>query len=160
MNDRPTPLGRSPVRAPDSVTDAAALLDETFRLHRALNRAAEEMAAACGLTATRWQLLDGVEESGGTVSSLARRLGLTRQSVQRTARCLEAEGYILFADNPDHSRAGIMRLTEEGERVLERLAAARAAWLESLGEGLPSANMRIAAGIMRGLLGRIPSDEA
>ena len=155
METGPTPLGRASARSPEGVEAAASLISETFRLHRELMRAAEALAASCGLTASRWQLLDAVAEREGTVSSLARRLGLTRQSVQRTARELEAQGYLRFTDNPDHRRAGLARLSDKGLAAVQTLAEKRSQWLAAASRGLPTANIRIGVGMLRGLIGRL-----
>ena len=155
-----TPLGRPPAHRSEAGQDAATLIDETFRLQRRLMDVARDMAAASGLTAARWQVLSALRDRAGTVSSIARSLGLTRQSVQRSARGLEADGFLAFSDNPEHCRADLASLTEKGVEVLEELTARQAAWLEALSEGLPPANIRIGVGMMRGLLRRLSGDSA
>jgi len=135
--------------------EASRLMTEGFRLWKAFLQCSESMAAENGLTTARWQVLDGLRERSATVASLARQLGLTRQSVQRTAGRLEADGFVRFNENPEHKRAALMRLTQKGKAALARLDQAQATWLETVTRELPPANLRIAIGMLRGLTGRI-----
>ena len=68
-----------------------------------------------------------------TVSQAGRRLGTTRQAVQRTADDLIARGLATARPNPDHRTSPFIRLTPEGlallERISARAAASRQRWL-------------------------------
>jgi len=55
-----------------------------FRLHGHVLHAADVMSADAGLSGARWQVMKVVARRAMTVSQVARRLGLQRQSVQRT----------------------------------------------------------------------------
>ena len=55
-----------------------------FRLHGQVLHAADVMSADAGLSGARWQVMKVVARRPMTVSQVARRLGLQRQSVQRT----------------------------------------------------------------------------
>jgi DNA-binding MarR family transcriptional regulator len=52
---------------------------------------------------------------------IARRLGVTRQSVQRTADAIVADGLATFEPNPDHKRSPLVSLTPRGLEALERI---------------------------------------
>ena len=56
-----------------------------------------------------------------TVASVARMVGLTRQSVQQTADAMEAEGLITYIENPHHRRAQLMEPTAAARAALARL---------------------------------------
>src|SRR5947208_9580394 len=45
---------------------------------------------------------------------IARQMGLTRQSVQRTVDLLAADGLVAFADNQHHRRAKLVDFTPRG----------------------------------------------
>src|SRR5215831_14660618 len=93
----------SETEAPPQSGGGAALTELillVFRLNGRLLEAAEAMAAAGGLTAARWQVLGGVLDEPRSVSAVARRMGLTRQSVQRLANVLVAEGFARWEPNP------------------------------------------------------------
>jgi DNA-binding MarR family transcriptional regulator len=51
-----------------------------------------------------------------TVPQIARRMGITRQSVHATVKRLVADGLVELAPNLDHRRSQLVRLTELGER--------------------------------------------
>lgn len=92
---------------------------EVFRLNGALIAAGDELVAPLGLTSARWQVMGAVAEADGglPVAGLARNMGLVRQSVQRIADELAADGIVRFAPNPHHRRAKLVQLTERGEAL-------------------------------------------
>ena len=128
---------------------------ETFRFHDALLAARDELANEFGLTNARWQVLGAVWDAPRTVSSVARFIGLTRQSVQRTTLRLAEDGFVELADNPEHARAKLVMLTEKGDSTLQSLSKRQAAWVSELAEDLPPVNIRIGVGMIRGLINRL-----
>ena len=76
-----------------------------FRLNGFLLHAADRLTAGSGLTTARWQVLGAVLHEPLTVAAIARDMGLTRQSVQRTADLLVEEGLCEYSPNPAHRRA-------------------------------------------------------
>ncbi len=65
----------------------------------------DELVGDRGLSTARWQVLGMIVGGPLTVTAIARRMGLTRQSVQRTANCLVVDGFAEAAANPDHQTA-------------------------------------------------------
>ncbi|HVV92218.1 MAG TPA: MarR family winged helix-turn-helix transcriptional regulator, partial [Hyphomicrobiales bacterium] len=59
-----------------------------------------------------------------TVPQIARRLGVTRQNVQRIADLLVADSAARYAANPDHRTSPHLVLTPAGTAALARLTAA------------------------------------
>jgi DNA-binding MarR family transcriptional regulator len=108
----------------DAVSDLAV---EVFRLNGALLAAGDALVAELGLTSARWQVLGAIALSPAPlpVAHIARNMGQTRQSVQRIANELEAEGLLRFAPNPHHQRAKLVLLTERGRKAFD---AAMARW--------------------------------
>ncbi|PYE21154.1 DNA-binding MarR family transcriptional regulator [Williamsia limnetica] len=100
------------------MSDPQQLLSEsaltTFRLNGQFLAVAEALAAPAGLTATRWQVLGAVLSEPLSVSDIAREMGITRQSVQRTADLLARQGLVTYRDNPAHRRAKLVEVTEAG----------------------------------------------
>ncbi|WP_285733469.1 MarR family winged helix-turn-helix transcriptional regulator [Nocardiopsis sp. ATB16-24] len=92
-----------------------------FRLNGQLLSVAEELARSAGLTAARWQVLGAVTTEPLSVSAIARRLGTTRQSVQRLADLLVEQGLAEYRPNPAHSRAKLLAPTERGLDTLRRI---------------------------------------
>lgn len=102
---------------------ASRLALEVFRLNGALIAAGDSLAAPLGLTSARWQVMGAVAEARGglPVAGLARNMGLVRQSVQRVADELAAEGLVRFVPNPHHRRAKLLQLTERGEALFAKV---------------------------------------
>lgn len=141
MIDRHTPIGQK-------LTD---LILETFRLNGALLACGDELVRDLDLTSARWQVLGAVALEGRplTVAQIARRMGLSRQAVQRVANDLTAEGLATFLDNPDHKRAKLLALTEQGRSAYAEADARQIAWVNALGEGLDPSAVGQAVAIMR-----------
>src|SRR3954467_8686800 len=83
----------------------SALVARVFRLNGLLAAAGDTLSRPAGQTSARWQVLAMLENGPATVATTARTLGLARQSVQRTADLLEADGLVVYLDNPRHRRA-------------------------------------------------------
>src|SRR6476660_628987 len=77
----------------------SGLVIRVLRLNGLLTAAGDALARPAGQTSARWQVLAMVERGAYTVAETARTLGLARQSVQRVADLLEADGLIAFNDN-------------------------------------------------------------
>ncbi|GAC67257.1 MarR family winged helix-turn-helix transcriptional regulator [Gordonia soli] len=107
-----------------------------FRLNGQFLALAEELAASAGLTATRWQVLGAVLREPASVSEIARIMGITRQSVQRTADLLVADGLAEYRDNPAHRRAKLVAPTSAGYDALDRINPAHRLAAQALAERL------------------------
>lgn len=97
---------------------------------------AEELARPAGLTAARWQVLDAILGTPLPVAGIARVMGITRQSVQRIADLLVAEGLAEYLPNPAHRRAKLVRPTEAGYAAVRRIEPAHAVVAERLANQL------------------------
>ena len=98
---------------------------ETFRLNGALIALGDAVAAPVGLTSARWQVMGAIAEARGElpVSSLARNMGLVRQSVQRIVDELTALGLLHSVPNPHHRRAKLVQLTGPGAALFNEVNA-------------------------------------
>jgi DNA-binding MarR family transcriptional regulator len=99
------------------------LVADVYELAGASRQSSERTAAAHGQSVARWHLMSVFSDQPLTVPSAARRLGLARQSVQRVADDLLADGMIERGDNPDHQRSALYSLTATGRRTLDRIVA-------------------------------------
>ncbi|MFJ3161787.1 MarR family winged helix-turn-helix transcriptional regulator [Streptomyces kanasensis] len=108
-----------------------ALLSRTalgvFRLNGQFLAVSEELARPAGITAAWWQVLGAVLREPLPVSGIARTMGITRQSVQRVADLLVERGLAVYAPNPAHRRAKLLRPTEEGRAAVARVDPGHAA---------------------------------
>ena len=103
-----------------------------FRLNGQLLNVAEDMARPAGLTAAWWQVLGAVSEGSLPVAGIARQMGVTRQSVQRIANILVAEGLAEYLPNPAHRRAKLLQPTDAGREAISRINPAHAQFADKL----------------------------
>jgi DNA-binding MarR family transcriptional regulator len=97
------------------------LVAEVFELAAALRRDGETIAKLAGQTQARWQVMWIAATGRLSVAMIARRLGITRQSVQRVADAIVAEGLASFEPNPDHQRSPLLILTPTGQQALDTI---------------------------------------
>lgn len=128
---------------------------EIFRLNRALLDAGDVLTAPAGLSSARWQVLGVVEHGPVTVADVARRMGLTRQSVLEAANALAAEGFVDWHDNPRHRRAKLMRLTAKGRRAMKVVTRRHAEWANAIGRAHDRGALRAALHTLRSLSERL-----
>jgi DNA-binding MarR family transcriptional regulator len=142
-----------PELPPQSEAGAALtqLILLVFRLNGRLLEQAERMASAGGLTAARWQVLAGVLDEPRPVSEIARRMGLTRQSVQRLANLLVEEGFATWEPNPRHRRAKLLKPTRQAYAAIRRVSTRQHPWSSAVGDDVGERELRDAAAT----LGRI-----
>jgi DNA-binding MarR family transcriptional regulator len=119
--------------AGEALTD---LILEIFRVNGDLLASGDELTRDLGQTSSRWQVLGAIRSREDTVSGIARVMGLTRQSVQRTTDLLAEDGLVEYVDNPVHRRAKLVRLTDRGRAFLGDLAPRQAAWANGLAKAI------------------------
>lgn len=141
--------------AGDALTD---LIFRTFRLNGLFLAAAEEMARPAGLTAARWQVLGAVLREPLTVSDAGRAMGLTRQSVQRLADALVADGLAELVENPRHRRAHLLRPTRAGWDAIAVIRPLQHDFTHHVTEGMDADELRAAVAVMDRLIARMEAD--
>ena len=98
------------------------LVTQLVTVSGAVRKWADAVAASHGQTHARWQVLATLQgQREMTVPQVARRLGLTRQSVQRVIDQLFAEGLVTWCRNPDHKTSPLLRLSDAGEGLAQSL---------------------------------------
>ena len=112
--------------------DIGKLITELHETAAALRARGEAVARSAGQSQARWHVLFTLADGPMTVPDLARRLGLTRQSVQRVVDLLEADALVASVANPSHRRSPRFELTGHGARVLGRINAAASGWHEAV----------------------------
>jgi DNA-binding MarR family transcriptional regulator len=107
----------------DEVEAYRLLIADIYELAGISRRTSEKLANATGQTAARWHVLSVLSDGPRTVPAAARRLGLATQSVQRVVTGLIASGHLEARPNPDHARAPLVALTEQGRTSADELFA-------------------------------------
>jgi DNA-binding MarR family transcriptional regulator len=118
------------------------LVADVLECAGALRRYGDALTRPLGQTEVRWAVLSVLSGGARTVPQVARRLGVTRQSVQRVANLLAAEGLIESVANPDNARSPLFRLSKRGEEVLTAITRAADPWLRRVGEELSLEDLR------------------
>ncbi len=107
--------------SPEFLSAFQALVGEVFRLNGSLLAAGERLGRDLGISPARWQAIAVIRHEPMTVANMARQLGLTRQSVQRTVNGLIRDGLAQTGPNPVHKRSHWVELTAQGRQVMTQL---------------------------------------
>lgn len=126
-----------------------------FRLNGLLLAEGDRLAAPAGQTSARWQVMGVIDHEPLTVSGVARAMGLRRQSVQRTADLLAAEGIAEYLDNPADRRAKLLTLTPAGRRALRRIERAQFEWARNHGEAIGRRTLESAAAALEQVIAEL-----
>ncbi len=133
----------------------------TFRANGLLLAAGDELAGTQGLTSARWQVLGAITLADRPLSvpQIARRMGLTRQSVHVTVNRLVDEGLLERAPNADHRRSPLVRLTEDGTVKYAAIDARQAGWVNRLAGGIGRARLETTARVLDELCRRLEAGD-
>lgn len=131
------------------------LLLEAFRFNGLLIAVGDQLVKDLGLSSALWQVLGAVGEAPLPMAQIARNMGLTRQSVRRTANVLKDKGLVEFQDNPDHRRAKLVEMTKQGLTVLEKIKKIQIDWSNRVTQDLSSEELKTTVQIVRALCGRL-----
>jgi DNA-binding MarR family transcriptional regulator len=101
--------------------EMSSLIADVFEAAGALRMSGEEIASSESVTLSQWHLMDAITDPSTTVARAARRVGQSRQAVQKTANELVGAGLLEFRPNPDHKTSALIRLTDAGLTVQGRL---------------------------------------
>ncbi len=139
-------------RTPAAITLTELIL-ETFRLNGQLLVEGDRLSEPLGLTSARWQVLGAIELASNpmSVALIGRRMGLSRQAVQRVANDLQADGFVTFEDNPDHARAKLIVPTKKGRDALAEIELVQTRWSNDLANGLDPKQLTSAVEILKTL---------
>jgi len=136
------------------------LILEVFRANGRLLAVGDDLTSDLGLTSSRWQILGAIVQAQSplTVPSIARNMGLQRQSVQRTIDLLHAEGLLAFENNPHHLKAKLVTLTKQGVAVYKKVAAIQTSWANEISTGFDLEELDTAIRILRSLRDKLKEE--
>jgi DNA-binding MarR family transcriptional regulator len=124
------------------------IVADIYELAGSLRERGEVIARAAGQTQARWQVMSAASAEPKTVPQIARRLGVTRQNVQRIADLLVAEGAAAFEPNPDHRASPFLVLKPRGHAALSEITRKAASFHGLIARKLTGAELKA---IYRGL---------
>lgn len=147
-----TPVGETVTR----------LVLATFRANGALLDAGDRLTADQALTSALWQVLGAaaLAERPLTVAQIARRMGLSRQSVHGSVRRLAERGLCELAPNENHRRSPLVQLTEAGQAAYAAVDRKQVKWANRLGAGIPQADLETAERVLEALCQQLEQEDA
>ncbi len=107
-----------------------------FALNSQFHKLAEQLATPAGLTVTSWKVLGAVLKESHTQAEIARKMGITRQSVRRTSIQLVKDGMAQWLPNPSHRKANLLQPTEKGYAAVRKIAPQHAVFAKKLEDEL------------------------
>jgi DNA-binding MarR family transcriptional regulator len=147
------------LRTPEGETATQVVL-AVFRANGLLLAVGDDLAADEGLTSARWQVLGALAlaERPLTVPQIARRMGLTRQSVHATVKRLVRDRLVELAPNADHQRSQLVCLTEIGQARYAAIDGRQALWVNRLADGISRSELETAARVLGEVCRRLEAD--
>jgi DNA-binding MarR family transcriptional regulator len=147
------------LRTPEGETATQVVL-AVFRANGLLLAAGDHLAADDGLTSARWQVVGALAlaERPLTVPQIARRMGLTRQSVHATVKRLVRDRLVELVPNADHRRSQLVWLTELGQVRYAAIDRRQALWVNRLADGTSPSELETTARVLGELCGRLEAD--
>jgi DNA-binding MarR family transcriptional regulator len=139
---------------------ATEVILSIFRANGLLLASGDELGADQGLTSARWQVMGALAlaEQPLTVPQIARRMGITRQSVHATVKRLRADGLVELAPNVDHRRSQLVRLTEVGEKRYAAIDRSQVEWVNRLARGIARSELDTTARVLTELSARLEAE--
>ncbi len=141
MNSEPEPAELLPL-----------LIADLFEAAGAMRRRGDQVASTAGQTQARWQVLSVLSDGDWTVPKVARRLGVSRQAVQRIVDELREEGLVELKSNPDHERSSLVDLTGHGSDALELITSEARLWHEHVTAGMTPGDLAVTRDVLRALI--------
>jgi DNA-binding MarR family transcriptional regulator len=112
-----------------------------FAAHASVLRYGDTANAPFGQSSARWRVMFNIAQGNGSVSEIARATDYTRQSIQRLADNLVAEGLATYALDPDDRRRQIITLTSKGKKLLDDMESDFDRWSTRLVKQLGKQNI-------------------
>lgn len=130
------------------------LMADVYELAGRSRQTSEALARSLGQTVARWHVMSVLSDGPRSVAGAARRLGLARQSVQRVADQLLADGLARTTPDPADARAPRLFLTPAGHGALAALVGRSDGERERqlARSGLTVGDLRAARRVLRSLV--------
>jgi DNA-binding MarR family transcriptional regulator len=126
---------------PPSATAFRQLTRAVFAAHSSVLRHGDRANAAFGQSSARWRVMFNIAQGNGTVAEIAHETDYTRQSIQRLADMLVADGLATYTPDPKDRRKQIITLTAQGSTVLAEMEADFDHWSKRLVKTLGKTNV-------------------
>jgi DNA-binding MarR family transcriptional regulator len=126
------------------------LFDEVRLLWHALVQSGEQLHEKEHVTLGMRAVLEFLALNGpSTVPHIARSRNVTRQHIQTLVNALVEQDLAALGTNPAHRRSALVRLTPEGEKVIERMRRREHRFFEQTDFGSRADDLRRATQTLR-----------
>jgi DNA-binding MarR family transcriptional regulator len=115
-----------------SATLFRQLTRAVFAAHSSVLRHGDVANAAFGQSSARWRVMFNIAQGNGSVAEIARATDYTRQSIQRLADALVADGLATYAPDPEDRRRQVITLTAKGSALLKEMETYFDRWSKRL----------------------------
>ncbi|TMO57007.1 MarR family winged helix-turn-helix transcriptional regulator [Pseudoalteromonas phenolica] len=141
---------------PEGTLLTSIILD-VFMLNGLLVQEGDNLVKELGLTSARWKVLGALSfsETPLTVSDVARKMGQSRQSVQRLANEMMNEGFLVSFDNPNNKKAKLYSLTDAGAEVFTQAMERQSHWVNKIAEGISESELQNTSALLQKLTLRL-----
>ncbi len=127
------------------------LILNLLELSGAMEVKGQQITKPHALSLSHWKVLTAAGCDTFTVSQIARRMGLSRQAVQKIANTLVQEGLVQYVDNPDHKTSPILELTKKGRTLDEAIVKDHVQWSNQFSKKFSLKGLESTAGILKEL---------
>jgi len=125
------------------------LVDEVRALFHRLRAAGDVLLQEEGINAQQRGLLIDIATMGPqTVPDLARKRPVSRQHVQSQMDPLVERAIVERRENPEHKRAWLYALSDEGRATVERIRRRELRWVERAGLPVPVTDLERAKNVL------------
>lgn len=127
------------------------LILNLLELTSAMEAKGQEIVKPHKQSLSHWKVLTAAGCEQYTVSQIARRMGLSRQAVQKISNTLVDEGLARFVDNPDHKTSPIVELTKQGRALDDAIVQDHIVWSNAFSKGFTLDNLNTTANTLKDL---------
>jgi len=139
-----------PTTTPPDMDEISRLVDAVFHLNNHLLAERDALVKDFGLTSARWQVLEALDRDPAqpTVSHIARKLGLSRQAVQRIVNDLVKIEMVRLLPDKNDKRSQIITILENGKVAIDRANKEYRNWCANFTERMHGVPAEIATRIL------------
>ena len=130
------------------------LLLDVFKLNGLLLLEGDHITQELELSSARWKILGALAESKEslTVPEIGKKMGQTRQAVQRLANEMARDDLLFFQENPNHKRAKLLNLTAKGKDTFHKLEEKQIPWANAIVKDFSESELQQALATLQKLI--------
>ena len=130
---------------------------KTFKLNGLLVAEGDQLVKEHELTSARWKVLGALSNGSAamTVPDIARMMGQSRQAVQRLSNEMVEDGLLATQPNPEHQRAKLLTLTDDGKKAYEQAMQKQIPWVNSLASDIKKDDLQLASDVLGKLISQL-----